>query len=135
MNPLYQEDKIELVQVLGRSLAARPTAEFTSKEEMRRQREQTFDDKLFFGKAQYFHIDRIEVFMRDGFIQGFSLTYNMDGIKMTKVNRGKKMPKTSYELTIAPNEHIEFMQYRFSDEGIYEVVLKTSEGRMLMMDE
>lgn len=45
------------------------------------------------------------------------------------------MPKTSYELTISPNEHIEFMQYRFNDEGINEVVLKTTEGRMLMMDE
>ncbi|TNV76362.1 hypothetical protein FGO68_gene6686 [Halteria grandinella] len=54
---------------------------------------------------------------------------------MTKVNRGKKMPKTSYELTLSPSEHIDFMQYRFNDEGIYEVVLKTSEGRMLMMDE
>jgi hypothetical protein len=75
------------------------------------------------------------VFVRDGFIMGFSLTYNLDGVRMTKLNKGKKMPKTSYELQLAPQEHIDFMQYRFNEEGIYEVVLKTSEGRMLMMDE
>jgi hypothetical protein len=68
MKPLYQEDMIELVQVLGRSLDSRPNKQFVSKEELRRNREQTFDDQMFFGKAQYFHIDRIEVFVRDGFI-------------------------------------------------------------------
>ncbi len=112
MKPLYQ-DNVELVQVLGRSLdggggAHRPSA-FLTKEQMRKDRENTFDDKLFFGKAQYFHIDKIEVFVRDSYIQGFGLTYNLDGIKMTKVNRGKKMPKTSYELDLSPNEHIDFL--------------------------
>lgn len=102
---------------------------------MKKDKDSTFDDQLFFGKAQYHHIDKIEVFVRDGFIQGFSITYNIDGIKMTKINKGKKMPKTSYELDLSPNEHIDFLQFRFNEEGIHEVVLKTNMDRMLMMDE
>lgn len=45
------------------------------------------------------------------------------------------MPKTSYELELASNEHIDFMQYMYNKEGIHEVVFKTNLGRMLMMDE
>ncbi len=59
-------------------------------------------------KAAYFHLDKIEIFVRDGFVQGIGVTYNLDGIKMTKVNKGKKMPKSSYELELARDEHIEF---------------------------
>ena len=45
------------------------------------------------------------------------------------------MPKTSYELELATTEHIEFIQFRFSDEGIHELLIKTNLNRMLMMDE
>jgi hypothetical protein len=54
---------------------------------------------------------------------------------MNKVNRGNKMPKSSYELDLGPNEHIDFLQFRYNEDGIYEVTLKTNLGRMLMMDE
>ena len=63
------------------------------------------------------------------------MTYNLDGVKMTKVNKGRKMPKSSYELELAQDEHIEFVQFRFTDEGIHEITLKTNLNRMLMMDE
>lgn len=63
------------------------------------------------------------------------MTYNLDGVIMTKANKGRKMPKTSYELELASNEHIDFMQYMYNKEGIHEVVFKTNLGRMLMMDE
>jgi Zn/Cd-binding protein ZinT len=86
-------------------------------------------------KAAYFHLDKIEIFVRDGFVQGIGMTYNLDGIKMTKVNKGKKMPKASYELELAQDEHIEFVQFRFTDEGIHEIMIKTNLNRMLMMDE
>ena len=45
------------------------------------------------------------------------------------------MPKTIYELELSPDEHIDFLQFRFNEEGIFEVLLKTSLGRMLAMDE
>jgi hypothetical protein len=81
-----------------------------TKEQLKREKDQSFDDALFFRKASdYYHLDKIEIFVRDGFVQGIGVTYNLDGIKMTKVNKGKKMPKTSYELELAPNEHIEFV--------------------------
>ena len=64
---------------------------------------------MFFGKAEYYHVDKLEIFVRDGFIMGIGITYNLDGIKLTKVNKGRKMPKTSYELELASNEHIEFI--------------------------
>ena len=102
---------------------------------MKKNREQSFDDSLFFMKAAYFHLDKIEIFVRDGFVQGIGMTYNLDGIKMTKVNKGKKMPKASYELELAQDEHIEFVQFRFTDEGIHEIMIKTNLNRMLMMDE
>jgi hypothetical protein len=86
-------------------------------------------------KAAYFHLDKIEVFVRDGYVQGIGMTYNLDGIKMTKVNKGKKMPKASYELELAQNEQIEFVQFRYTDEGIHEIMMKTNLNRMLMMDE
>ena len=73
--------------------------------------------------------------MRDGYVQGFGMTYNIDGVKMTKLNKSKKMAKSSYELILGPKEHIDFVQFRRGEEGIYEMMLKTSEGRMLMMDE
>jgi hypothetical protein len=38
MKPLYQ-DNVELVQVLGKRLDAKPTSSFVSKEEIRRNRE------------------------------------------------------------------------------------------------
>jgi Zn/Cd-binding protein ZinT len=66
---------------------------------------------------------------------GIGMTYNLDGVKMTKVNKGKRMPKTSYELELATNEHIEFIQFRFSEDGIHELLIKTNLNRMLMMDE
>jgi hypothetical protein len=40
---------------------------------------------------------------------GIGITYNLDGVKMTKVNKGKRMPKTSYELELGSTEHIEFV--------------------------
>ncbi len=63
------------------------------------------------------------------------MTYNLDGVKMNKVNKGKKMPKSSYELELAQNENIEFIQFRYTDEGIHEIMIKTNLNRMLMMDE
>lgn len=48
------------------------------------------------------HLDRVEVFVREGYVIGFALTYDMDGVKMTKVSKGTRMPKTSYELTLGP---------------------------------
>lgn len=83
----------------------------------------------------YYHLDKIEIFVRDGYVQGFGMTYNIDGVKMTKLNKSKKMAKSSYELNLGPKEHIEFVQFRKGEEGIYEIMLKTNEGRMLMMDE
>ena len=134
MKPLYTEESVRLVQVLGEPLAEKQ-AGFQSKEALKKEKDVTFDDEIFFSKAQYFHVDRVEIFVRDGYVQGIGLTYNLDGVKMTKVNKGKKMPKTSYELDLGSNEHIDFLQFRYNDEGIHEVLLKTSAGRMLLMDE
>ena len=63
------------------------------------------------------------------------MTYNLDGVIMVKNNKGRKMPKTSYELRLSANEHIDFLQFMFDNEGIHEVVFKTNLGRALMMDE
>lgn len=107
MKPLYQTegagftDTVKIVQIIGRNLDDKRPSAFVSKESLRKDRENTFDDSMFFRKANYFHIDRIEVFVRDGFVQGFGITYNLDGVKMTKVNKGKKMPKSSYELALS----------------------------------
>lgn len=38
--------------------------------------------------------------MVDGFVQGIGVTYDLDGIKMSKMNKGRKMPTTSYELEL-----------------------------------
>lgn len=47
--------------------------------------------------------------MCDGLVQGIGVTYTLDGIKISKNNKGKKMPKTSYELELKEHEHLEFM--------------------------
>ncbi len=133
MKPLYQ-DNVQLVHVIGDEDGPRVNG-FVSKETMKREKDQQFDDSLFFNKAEYYHVDKIEIFVRDGFIMGIGITYNLDGVKMTKVNKGRRMPKTSYELELATTEHIEFIQFRFSDEGIHELMIKTNLNRMLMMDE
>jgi hypothetical protein len=73
--------------------------------------------------------------MRDGYVSGFGMTYNLDGVIMVKNNKGRKMPKTSYELRLSANEHIDFLQFMYDDEGIHDVVFKTNLGRALIMDE
>ena len=45
---------------------------------------------------------------------------------MSKINKGKRMPKTSYELDLAEDEHIEFVQFQFTEEGIREIMMKTN---------
>ncbi len=73
--------------------------------------------------------------MVNGYLQGIGVTYDMDGIKMTKVNKGKKLPDTSYELEIAKDEHIEFISFHFDEEGIRDLIIKTSHNNMLVMEE
>ena len=63
----------------------------------------------FIEKANYFHLDRIEMFVSDGLLCGIGVTYNLDGIVLTKVHRGEVNPKSSYELELQKDEHIEFM--------------------------
>ena len=132
MRPLYHPGP-ELVYVLGRP--EEKGQGFISKESMRRKRENTFDDARFFEKASFFHLDKIEVFLWESFVTGLQMTYNLDGVIMVKGNKGKRLPKTSYELTLGPTEHIEFLQFVFSEGGIHEMVFKTNLGRSLLMDE
>ena len=100
MRPLYHPDP-QIVQVLGQPEDNGERKSFITKESMRRKRENTFDDARFFEKASYFHLDKIEVFMREGFVTGLQMTYNLDGVVMVKSNKGRKLPKTSYALKLA----------------------------------
>lgn len=108
---------------------------FISKSKLEKEKAATFDDRLFFDKAYSFHIDRIEVFMVNGFLQGIGITYNMDGVLMTKLNKGKKMPDTSYELELSKDEHINYISFHFVEEGIIDLIIKTSHNNMLVMEE
>ena len=63
----------------------------------------------FLEKSSFFHLEKIEIFMSDGLVSGLGVTFNLDGILLTKMHKGSRKPKTSYELEIAHNEHIEFI--------------------------
>lgn len=66
MKPLYQNN-FTLVQVLGKAQGKGPSG-FITKDQLKKNKEQSFDDSLFFMKAAYVHLDKIEIFVRDGFI-------------------------------------------------------------------
>ncbi len=63
----------------------------------------------FIEKAHYFHLDRVEIFVSEGTVCGLGVTYNLDGIVLTKVHKGDTLPKSSYELELQKEEHIEFI--------------------------
>jgi hypothetical protein len=102
---------------------------------MKKDSETTFDDLKYLEKSTYHHIEKIEFFMSDGLLSGIGVTLNLDGIIITKFHRGSRKPKTSYELEIHQDEHIEFMQIHYDVEGVREVLVKTNLGHMLVMDE
>lgn len=131
--PLYHNN-VEYIHLFGDNVEDKPK-HFIPKDKLQKDQAATFDDSLFFAKADAFHLDRIEIFMVDGYVQGIGVTYTLDGIKMSKINKGKKMPSTSYELDMGENEHIEFIQFQYTTEGVREIMIKTSEGNMLVMDE
>ena len=89
----------------------------------------------YLEKSTSHHIEKIEFFMSDGLLSGIGVTFNLDGIILTKIHRGSRKPKTSYELEIQKDEHIEFMQIHYDDDGVREILLKTNLGHMLVMDE
>ncbi len=64
----------------------------------------------FLDKSNYTHIEKLEIFLSNGLICGIGVTYNLDGILITKIHKGTKKPKASYELELSTHEHIEFIQ-------------------------
>ena len=89
----------------------------------------------YLEKSTYHHIDKLEFFLSDGLVSGIGVTYNLDGILVTKVHRGKIKPKTSYELELESDEHLEYMQIQYDEDGIHEILVKSNLGHMLVMDE
>ena len=73
--------------------------------------------------------------MSDGLVTGIGVTHNMDGIVITKLHKGNRKPKTGYELELQSDEHIEFMQIHYDEEGVHEILVKSNLGHMLVMDE
>lgn len=90
---------------------------------------------MFLDKAEAFHLDKVEIFMCDGLMCGIGIVLSLDGIKVAKMSQAKKRPQTSYAIELKHDEHVEFMQFQFNDKGIHDVMMKTNQGNMLMMDE
>ncbi|CDW72965.1 UNKNOWN [Stylonychia lemnae] len=124
----------ELVELFGGPMNEEKT-EFKPKKQLLLEQKQIFDDMRFIEKATSFHLDRIEVFMNEGLCCGIGVTFNLDGLVFNKNHKGTKLPKTSYELQLAQNENIEFIQVNYSDEGIHDIILKSNLGNMLVMDD
>ena len=73
--------------------------------------------------------------MADGLLQGIGVTYCLDSIKVTKMHQGRKRAESAYTLELAHDEHVEFVKFYFNDKGITDLMMKTSQGNMLMLEE
>lgn len=73
--------------------------------------------------------------MTDGIVCGVGVTYNIDGIILTKIHKGSNRPTSSYELKLHNDEHLVFISAHHSEDGIHDIILKSNHGNMLVMDE